>query len=114
MNQCPELDEQTVIELSREGGFAYIPALLARRRFSLGQMPVGQRERLCALMRQLLLMQSSPDGRCPGSGDARYYRIHILRPDNRQSPDFFELLVPETSAPLELARFWQEGLATKD
>ncbi|TCL06959.1 protealysin inhibitor emfourin [Sodalis ligni] len=108
MDQCPVLDEQTVIEVSREGGFAYIPALLARRRFSLGQMPSGQRERLCALIRQLL-MQSPPGGRCPGSGDTRYYRIHILRPDNRQSSSFFELLVPEASAPSELARFWQEG-----
>lgn len=110
MDQCPVLDDQTVVELSREGGFAYIPKLLVRQRFALGEMPPAQREHLCALIRQLLPGHASPRERYPGSGDQRYYRIHIhRRRDDRQTQAVFELLVPESSAPQDLALFWKDG-----
>ncbi|WP_083765130.1 protealysin inhibitor emfourin [Sodalis glossinidius] len=50
MGRSPVLNNHTVIALSREGGFAFIPALADQQRFVLGDLPAPKRERLCALI----------------------------------------------------------------
>jgi len=43
MNPVPELNDDAVIDVAREGGFAYIPKLAAPRRFALSQLSAPQR-----------------------------------------------------------------------
>lgn len=50
MGRLPVLDDCSVIALSREGGFAYIPTLASPQRFVLADMPPPERERLCDLI----------------------------------------------------------------
>ncbi|WP_410014014.1 protealysin inhibitor emfourin [Sodalis sp. C49] len=105
------LNEHAVIELSREGGFAYIPKLAAQQRFALCDLSSAQREQLCHLVsRVALLAQHSGQNRAPGSGDQRFYRILIVgQPPGEAQPAQAEIVVPESSAPPELEILWQKG-----
>ncbi|HEY0211280.1 protealysin inhibitor emfourin [Acerihabitans sp.] len=105
------LNEHAVIELSREGGVAYMPKLAALQRFALCDLSSAQREHLCRLVgRVALLAQHSEQSRTPGSGDQRYYRILIVgHPQGEAQATQAEIKVPESSAPPELEILWKNG-----
>lgn len=54
MKPLPTLNQDTVIELAREGGFAYIPKLAGQRRIALADITPEQRQRLNQLLNQTL------------------------------------------------------------
>ncbi|NDL65750.1 protealysin inhibitor emfourin [Acerihabitans arboris] len=105
------LNEHAVIELSREGGLAYIPKLAAQQRFALCDLSAAQREHLCHLVsRMALLAQHAGQTRTPGSGDQRFYRILIVgHPEGGPQATQAEIVVPESSAPPELEILWKKG-----
>ncbi|WP_130099690.1 protealysin inhibitor emfourin [Siccibacter turicensis] len=107
----PELTDDAVIELAREGGVAFIPRLSAPRRIVLAELTPEQRERLAEILRQAL-PQAHPPGQpdSPGRGDQRYYRIQIAwtHHDSSGYADIV-LLVPENSAPPALQNLWKRG-----
>ncbi|WP_409161317.1 protealysin inhibitor emfourin [Pectobacterium sp. B2J-2] len=112
MKTLPELNEDAIIELAREGGFAWLPKLAGPRRFALASMPPSERERICNAIRHAFPQArepGEPDG--PGRGDQFYYRIHISyrHPQQNQYADVI-LLIPEDRAPSELTELWRSGV----
>ncbi len=116
MEIFPELTDDAIVELAREGGFAWIPRLSARRRIILATLDEASRRRVCDILRQVLPL-GLPPGRpnSPGRGDQRYYRIQITwtRHVSTQYQDLI-LLVPEASAPPALKDLWEHGEACGD
>lgn len=111
MKTLPELNDDAVIELAREGGLAWIPKLAGLRRFVLASVPISERERICrAILRALPQAREpgEPDG--PGRGDQFYYRIHISYGHPQQQYAEAILLIPEDSAPPELTELWRNGV----
>ncbi|MEL0578431.1 protealysin inhibitor emfourin [Pectobacterium punjabense] len=112
MRTLPELNDNAIIELAREGGFAFIPKLAGPRRFALASVPSSERERICNAIRDAFPQareSGEPDG--PGRGDQFYYRIHISysHPQQNQYADVI-LLIPEDLAPPELTELWRNGI----
>ncbi|WP_224553528.1 protealysin inhibitor emfourin [Pectobacterium versatile] len=112
MKTLPALNDDAIIELAREGGFAFIPKLAGPRRFALASVPSSERGRICNAIRHAFPNArelSEPDD--PGRGDQFYYRISISysHPQQNQSTGII-LLIPEDSAPPELAELWRNGL----
>ncbi len=104
------LNEHTVLEVSREGGLAFIPTLNVRQRVAWCDLSLTQRERLCALINPMASLVPIGGAPSAGRGDQRYYRIVVLGQDTaRQSPPGLEIVVPESSAPPELAMLWKKG-----
>ena len=109
MNSLPELSDDAVIELAREGGLAFIPKLAGQRRIALAQLPDPQREHVCAILRKALAQGEPPGPSCSaGRGDQRYYRIQISYVTRQESGDII-ILIPENAAPPELERLWRDG-----
>ncbi|MDX5629597.1 MULTISPECIES: protealysin inhibitor emfourin [unclassified Brenneria] len=111
MKTLPELNDDAVIELAREGGIAWIPKLAGLRRFALANLPPPVRERICHAIRSALPQAREPGGPdSPGRGDQFYYRIHIYFSSAKKTPDAEkEFLIPENLAPPELTTLWREG-----
>ncbi|ACT05996.1 conserved hypothetical protein [Dickeya chrysanthemi Ech1591] len=111
-NNLPDLTDDVIIELAREGGFAWIPRLAGLRRFTLAEVPASQKEKIRAVLHDALPAAQEPgQPDSPGRGDQFYYRIHIHycnTQDNRQTD--WVLLIPEQSAPSELEALWRNGL----
>lgn len=111
MQHCPPLDEHTIIEVTREGGLAFMPGLRVHQRFVLAELTDPRRGRLADLIRQLLPLALGPDAaRSAGSGDQRYYRIRIIR--HQASPphdEDYELVIPESNAPPALEGICKDG-----
>ncbi|MEA9392475.1 protealysin inhibitor emfourin [Acerihabitans sp. TG2] len=104
------LDEHTVLDVTREGGLAFIPAFNVHQRVAWCDLPLTQRERLCALINPMASQAAADSGPSAGRGDQRFYRILILGQDPaRHLPPEFEIVVPESSAPPELAMLWKKG-----
>ncbi|MFC3396396.1 protealysin inhibitor emfourin [Brenneria rubrifaciens] len=112
MKTLPELNDDAVIELAREGGIAWIPKLAGLRRFVLASVPASERERICSAIRHAIPQArepGEPDG--PGRGDRFYYRIHIsYNHPQRDQPADIILLIPEDIAPSELTELWRNGI----
>lgn len=111
MKNLPELTDDAIIELAREGGIAWIPKLAGLRRFALANLPAPVREHICAAIRNALPLAREPGKPdSPGRGDQFYYRIHISysHPQKNQRADAV-LLIPEQSAPPELEALWRNG-----
>lgn len=108
MNE-PELTDDTVIELAREGGLAYIPKLSGTRRIVIAQLSDDQRQRLDDILRQTLPL-SQPPGQpdSPGRGDQRFYRLQIIWTTPQTD---LQLLIPENKAPKSLVELWRDGQA---
>lgn len=112
----PELTDDAVVELAREGGFAWIPKLAAPRRFIIASVPIPLRERLRTAICLSLPEAKEPEADdSPGRGDQFYYRIHISYsdPTNKTCTDVM-LLIPEPSAPMELEELWRNGLPERN
>ncbi|ACX87079.1 hypothetical protein F6Q07_14620 [Pectobacterium parmentieri] len=112
MRTLPDLNDDAIIELAREGGFAWIPKLAGPRRFALASVTSSERERICNALRDAFPQArepGEPDG--PGRGDQFYYRIHISYSHSQQNQyaDVI-LLIPEERAPPELTDLWRNGV----
>lgn len=110
MNTLPDLTDDAIVELAREGGLAWIPRLAGARRFALAALPADEREKLCSALRDALPAARTPDQPDPpGRGDQFYYRIRIhYRSASHRAEG--EWLVPERSAPSELEALWRNGV----
>ncbi len=53
MNE-PELTDDAVVELAREGGLAFMPALSGKRQIVIAQLSAEQRQRLVEILHQAL------------------------------------------------------------
>lgn len=109
--QVPELTDDAVVELAREGGVAFIPKLSGLRRIRLASLNTTQRQRLADILQQAF-SRGQPPGlpSSPGSGDQRYFRIQIIwtRHAQAQYADII-VLIPEQEAPESLVELWQKG-----
>lgn len=110
MKTLPELNEDAIIELAREGGFAFIPKLAGLRRFALASVTSSERERICNAIRNAFPQARDPVNQTARRGDQFYYRIHISyrHPQQNQYADVV-LLIPEDRAPPELTELWRNG-----
>jgi hypothetical protein len=109
MKPLPALNQDTVIELAREGGFAFIPKLAGQRRIALADITPEQRQRLNQLLNQALPYaqeEGQPDS--PGCGDQRYFRVQISYYSQALCSKIV-LLIPETNAPQALVDLWKTG-----
>nr|WP_024965369.1 protealysin inhibitor emfourin [Pantoea sp. IMH] len=108
-DRLPELSDDAVIVMAREGGFAYIPKLAGPRRIALAQLSPPQREHVCSVLRHALPLGEPPGEQNPaGRGDQRFYRIEISYATSHHTGNIV-LLIPEDAAPPELVALWQEG-----
>jgi hypothetical protein len=102
--QVPELTDDAVVELAREGGVAFIPKLSGQRTIALSSLNEAQRQRLVSILEQAF-PRGQPPGQAssPGSGDQRYFRIQIIWTGQNQAhyADII-VLVPEQEAPESL------------
>ncbi len=109
MNTLPELSNDAVIDVAREGGFAWIPKLSGPRRITLAQLSDPQRKHVCEVLRQAMPLGEPPGEQSrAGHGDQRYFRIEISYATAQQVGNIV-LLVPEDQAPPALVQLWQEG-----
>ncbi|HHW4680706.1 MAG TPA: protealysin inhibitor emfourin [Xylella taiwanensis] len=109
MTTIPELSDDTVIYVAREGGFAWIPKQAKPRRIALNQMCPPQRERICHILRQALPLGTPPAAQSPvGRGDQRYYCIEISDATQNQAGNTV-IVIPEHQAPPELIQLWKEA-----
>lgn len=109
MNSFPELSDDAVIDVAREGGFAFIPKLSAAKRIALAQLDPPQREHVCSVLRRALPLGEPPGEQSrAGRGDQRYYRIEITYSTQQHSGNIV-ILVPEDQAPPELVQLWHDG-----
>ena len=108
--QVPELTDDAVVELAREGGVAYIPKLSGQRTIALSSLNEAQRQRLVSILEQAF-PRGQPPGQAssPGSGDQRYFRIQIIWTGQNQAhyADII-VLVPEQEAPRVAGRAVEE------
>ncbi|CAM6222837.1 MULTISPECIES: protealysin inhibitor emfourin [Citrobacter] len=107
----PELTDDAVVELAREGGVAFIPKLSQQRKIALSTLSEAQRQRVADILRQSLSVGTPPgQADSPGRGDQRYFRIQIVwtRHDQAGYADII-VLVPENDAPASLVELWQKG-----
>lgn len=63
--QVPELTDDAVVELAREGGVAFIPKLSGQRTIALSSLNEAQRQRLVSI-----LEQAFPRGQPPGQASS--------------------------------------------
>ena len=109
--QVPELTDDAVVELAREGGVAFIPKLSGQRTIALSSLNEAQRQRLVSILEQAF-PRGQPPGQAssPGRGDQRYFRIQIIWTGQNQAhyADII-VLVPEQEAPESLVELWKKG-----
>lgn len=109
MSQLPELTDDATIVVTREGGFAFIPGLRSERRFPLGELPAPEKQRVCKVLEQAMpLCEPEEKAAKVGGGDQRYFRIQIQYATRREAGTVV-LLIPEQSAPPELASLFHDG-----
>jgi hypothetical protein len=58
--QVPELTDDAVVELAREGGVAFIPKLSGQRTIALSSLNEAQRQRLVSILEQAFRAVSRP------------------------------------------------------
>lgn len=109
--QIPDLTDDAVVELAREGGVAFIPRLSGQRKITLSTLTETQRQRVVSILKQAFPRGQPPgEPSSPGSGDQRYFRIQIIWTQHNQAQyaDMI-VLVPEQEAPDSLVELWQKG-----
>ncbi|ECT8362208.1 hypothetical protein AAIK02_001408 [Salmonella enterica] len=107
----PELTDDAIVELAREGGVAFIPMLNKQRKITLATLTAPQRQRVTDILKQTLPVGSPPGQvNSPGRGDQRYFRIQIIWTQHQQAQyTDIVILVPENDAPASLVELWQKG-----
>ena len=99
-----DLSDDAIIELAREGGVAWIPALSGMRKIVVAKQ---QKQRIASILQQSLPL-GKPPGQpdSPGSGDQRFFRIQIVSEQHYHS---LIILIPEERAPESLVELWRDG-----
>lgn len=100
MKTLPELDDDSVLRVSRQGGVAAIHSLTRPREIDFAQCDITQRSRICSVLEGCLPLDSSQSGR----GDRRFYQIEV-----RYQAGKMVLKVPEDRAPADLVHLWDKG-----
>lgn len=100
MKVLPELGENSVVRVSRQGGMAAIHSLSRPREIEFAQCDITQRTRICSVLKGCLPLDSGESGR----GDQRFYQIEV-----RYGAGEMVLKVPEDQAPGELVHLWDKG-----
>jgi hypothetical protein len=101
-----DLSDDAVIELAREGGVAWIPALSGMRKIVVAKLNEQQKQRIATI-----LQQSLPLGKPPGQPDSpggrpAFFRIQIVSEQHYHS---LIILIPEDRAPDSLVELWRDG-----
>ena len=105
MKTLPTLGDDTVVRLSRQGGFAAVHALTRPREIEFAQCDIDQRARIGTLLEGCLPLARES---C-GQGDQRFYQIEVRLRLNDQDGGWV-LNVPEDQAPGELVQLWDKGV----
>lgn len=72
--QVPELTDDAVVELAREGGVAYIPHLSGLRRIALSTLNSAQRQRVVNILEQAIPRERRPaSGRHPAAATSAIF-----------------------------------------
>ena len=100
-----DLSDDAVIELAREGGVAWIPALSGMRKIVVAKL--NEQQRIATILQQSLPL-GKPPGQpdSPGRGDQRFFRIQIVSEQHYHS---LIILIPEDRAPDSLVELWRDG-----
>ncbi|OON37563.1 hypothetical protein BTJ39_19705 [Izhakiella australiensis] len=110
MNGMPELSDDAVIELAREGGVAFIPKFAEPRRITLAQLSADKRAAVCqTLQAALALAKPASEASDMGSGDRRYFRIEISWTTRPQGTSVV-VLIAEQDAPATLQSLWRDAV----
>ncbi|MCI0994040.1 hypothetical protein HNO91_08115 [Pseudomonas corrugata] len=104
MKTLPDLDDNAVVRLSRQGGVAAIHALTRPREIEFAQCDLDQRTRIHSVLEGCLPLTSSTSGQ----GDQRFFQIEVRYRTDDQDNEMV-LQVPEDRAPGELVHLWDKG-----
>lgn len=106
MKKLPDLGENAVVRVSRQGGVAAIPGLTRPREIAFAQCEPQQRTQICSLLSGC--MPLAADTGVAGRGDQRFYQIELnYRIEDRDEMQV--LKVPEHDAPSGLVQLWEKG-----
>ena len=100
MKVLPELGDDSVVRVSRQGGVAAIHSLSRPREIEFAQCDISERTRICSVLEGCLPLDSAETGR----GDQRFYQIEVRYPSGEMV-----LKVPEDQAPGDLVHLWDKG-----
>ncbi|MCF4994735.1 hypothetical protein GIW70_06375 [Pseudomonas syringae] len=100
MKNLPELGDDSVVRVSRQGGVAAIHSLSRPREIEFAQCDITQRSQICSVLKGCLPLDSAESGR----GDQRFYQIEV-----RYNAGEMVLKVPEDQAPGDLVNLWDTG-----
>ncbi|WP_407309743.1 protealysin inhibitor emfourin [Pseudomonas sp. nanlin1] len=106
MNEFPELGEDAIVRVSRQGGVAAIQALTRPREIEFAQCDPQQRSQICSLLSGCMPLAAETGN--AGRGDQRFYQIELSYRLKDQAEKRI-IKVPENSAPSELVRLWDKG-----
>jgi hypothetical protein len=101
MKPLSGLRADAVLELAREGGVAYMPALNGPRRILLAHFDDARRQHICQLINQALPYAEAEAN--AGRGDQRYFRLEL------RTERTLILIIPEAHVPEELVELWKES-----
>ena len=100
MKVLPELGDDSVVRVSRQGGVAAIHSLSRPREIEFAQCDINERSRICSVLEGCLPLDSAETGRA----DQRFYQIEVRYPSGEMV-----LKVPEDQAPGDLVHLWDKG-----
>lgn len=100
----PALGPDTVVRLSRQGGFAALPHLAAPREIDFSACDERQRGQVCSVLERCLPVAE----RAVGGADQRFFQVELRYRDAGRASEWI-LTVPEQAAPGELVELWQRG-----
>lgn len=106
MKPLDSLESNTVIEIYREGGVAFIPKLSGPRRVELSGMSDDKRREICQLINKALPYAQEKEN--AGRGDQRYFRLEIYYTSAEHSASLV-VIIPETETPEELVDLWKQA-----
>lgn len=113
MIRLPPLNAASVVRVTREGGFAYVPGLSRPRSFHLGDCTDELRQQIGdALQSAMPHAEESGSPAAPGStggGDRRFYRVEVEVEGAMANESSVSFEVPETDAPEALVDLWKDA-----
>ena len=110
MIDLPPLNTVVSVLVSREGGFAYIPALSAPRRYLLGQCSDDLRSHITHALREAAA-QVPQEAAPERQADHRFFRVELLCDEAAShARTAYSFDVPEERAPTELVKLWSGQL----
>lgn len=106
MIELPPLEFALRVNLTREGGLAYLPGLAHTRRIDLTHCPPGLRQEVGEALQRTAPL-ATPDCARQG-GDQRYFHIELeFRDPAGGAATRLVFDVPEAQAPDALVRLWR-------